>query len=275
MPKFKEFIPVKLNVLNNTHTIHFMGYDIIARNIIDCKKYNKLQKDYFNFLMEQDQITLKSYIEITENADKWCKDSMHPAIKFYIYDSETNTYSTSIHFLTRHPKESEKSEFIQVLINEYVAVNGSITDINPNDYYAQALGVNLDYKNLNFDDEAGCYLRPDGNKWVMLTKENTDLIAKKLIKKFSENATLIKKDQTDFLYGHDALLKENITEEDLSKKTPEEIDEILHERASILRCPDHIIEKIKVTKSHLLKQDEDIEKKIVSKKPVSGIIDEE
>lgn len=135
-------------------------------------------------------------------------------------------------------------------------------------------------ESLIFDEEMNCHVSSDGRQWTNLTKENVDLSVITILNTYRENANII--DHTDNLYIDNAIFKNQIFEKneeekyfDFSNKNPEQIDEKLNKQYDKFKISDYLIEKIKASKSYLLKKDEDIAKKIVPEKLSSGIVDEE
>lgn len=282
MPKFKELISIKFK----GKTLQAIGYRLAARNKLDCMIYSNLQTSHTKDLSDDSKIKLEQYQELKKCNEQWLKDNKHAAIVLRIYDPETNTYYESTNFITRRSKsiwDATTREYktpIQITKDFYVIIQGSITQVNPNDSYAKDLGLNLDLESLIFDEEMNCHVSSDGRQWTNLTKENVDLSVITILNTYRENANII--DHTDNLYIDNAIFKNQIFEKneeekyfDFSNKNPEQIDEKLNEQYDKFKISDYLIEKIKASKSYLLKKEEDIAKKIVPEKPSSGIIDEE
>lgn len=242
--EFSNSIPIKFN----GNTVQAIGYRIAVRNKLDCMLYNNLQSSYL--LSSKTALDFKQYQKLKNCKDQWVKDNKHAAIVLRIFDPKTNTYYESTNFITQRPDDVLDATTLeyktpkQVVKDFYVIIQGSITQLNPNDPYAKDLGVNLESDNLVFDEGKGLHVSPDGREWTNFTKENVDLAVSTILKTYSENAILI--DHTDNLYIHDAILKEHIYKEDFSEKTPEQIT---------LKIPDHIINEIKKMKSYLIKKE--------------------
>lgn len=251
--KFSKSITIKFN----GHTAQAIGYRIAARNKLDCMLYNNLQKFYLSESYLSALSELKQYQKFKKCNDQWLKDNKHAFIVLRIYDPKTNTYYESTHFITQRPDSVFDATTLEykipkkVIKDFYVIIEGSITQVNPNDPYAKVLGLNLESDNIVFDEEKGCHVSSNGKVWTNFTKENIDLAVSTILKTCSENANLI--DHTDNLYTHDAVLKEHILKEDFSVKTPEQIDEKLHALDAKLKIPDKIIDKIKEMKSYIIK----------------------
>lgn len=284
MPLFNKPIIIKSN---GKEKYIFTGYNIFARNKIQCKQYYKFTELNLKHLLHIGEISQKQHDILLQGSKQWCQDETHPVIQFEYYDIDTNIKYTSCHYITRQEaginrkptlmeyndgKNVENENPLKISNNLYVTIYGAITDINSNDAYSNFFNLDMDLQKLTFDEEKGFYVGPDGTHWSNLTKENTNLICKKLIKKFQDDGVIRKYDKTDNLYTHNAILKVKVLEKNLSTKDPEQIDQEVTKIENKLKIYDHLnlIPEVENSNSLINKKGSDF-----NEKSSTGIIDEE
>jgi hypothetical protein len=245
-PFFSKLIPIKLN---NNKIINIMGYDIIVKkNINDCKIYSKFQIFKYKYLYDTGHINFIEFQQLKKCNNQWLKDYQHAAIVLKIYNTEEAQLNVeSNHFITKRPKEifnvKTKSCKIpkEVQKDFYVVIEGSVTDININDFDSSYLNLDLTSEPLTFDENKGYYVGSDGKQWTNLTKESVNLAVFTIINKFREESQIIKYDDTDNLYIQEIIFKNNLLKEDFSQKSPEQIDALINDIENNLKVPTFII----------------------------------
>lgn len=284
MPLFDK--PIILKAKGKEKYI-FTGYNVYSRDQFHCKNFDKVMHLKLKHLEHTGVISKHEYIILNKGYKQWCKDESHAVIQVEYYDVETNTKHTTCHNITRQEaainreptimeykdgKDTVYEKPLKILNNLHVTAYGSITDINKNDPFLNNLNLIMDLNKLIFDEDKGYYVGPDGKQWSNLTRENTDLIAQTLVKKFQDDGFIRKYDKTDLLYIDNAILKVKVLEEDISQKDIVQIDKAVTEIENKLKIPDFLIAEVKNSNSLIIKKGLDSD---ILQKAVTGIKDEE
>ena len=175
--------------------------------VIDIKnfmKYEKLNRDFLDYLMSDDLQYINNYIRqaCMPNMKEWSKHYQHPVVKVTWYDNVLKEYTQSYFTLTKSDSNIIiEPSLIDLFFNEMGETRGiiKISDtlyISGHSWISECpeteLGNLIKLNKLTFDSNKGHYVYENFNtsykkSYETITEETTKLLKEILEKKFSNN----------------------------------------------------------------------------------------